>query len=72
MSHWFLRCENCAKLFPHAPISPQPDRLELLWPVKPDFPEVGQTLNCPHCERSALYQRHQLIVQPGAWQAVQR
>jgi DNA-directed RNA polymerase subunit RPC12/RpoP len=66
MSYWSLRCKNCAKLFPHTPIASQSDRLEFIWPVKPNFPEGGQTVECPHCQSSALYQRHQLIVQAGA------
>lgn len=63
MSHWVLRCKNCARRFAHIPVTPQPDRLENLWPLKPEFPEGGQNSTCPHCNGSALYQRHQLMIQ---------
>jgi hypothetical protein len=63
MSHWVLRCKNCAKRFPYSPTAPQPDRPEFLYPRKPEFPDGGENAACPHCHGSALYQRHQLIIQ---------
>ena len=29
--------------------------------LKPDFPQGGLKMECPHCKKTSLFQRHQLI-----------
>jgi hypothetical protein len=62
MSNWFLICSSCRKPFIHSHIATsRAEFLDPFGPFKPDFPEGGSTLQCPHCHQSALYQRHQLM-----------
>jgi hypothetical protein len=61
--HWVLACQSCLKLIPHSLVKPHSPRLEFIWPVKPEFPEGGQTLSCPHCAGFGIYQRHELFMQ---------
>ncbi|MDX6711596.1 MAG: hypothetical protein QOH96_2612 [Blastocatellia bacterium] len=35
-----------------------------LWPYRPELPERGVNLSCPHCHESATYQRFQLVYSP--------
>jgi hypothetical protein len=28
-----------------------------LWPYRPEFPDGGFTMDCPHCHKSSTYQR---------------
>jgi hypothetical protein len=37
--------------------------LNFFIPNKPEFPEEGSALECPHCGTKAVYQRHQLTYQ---------
>jgi hypothetical protein len=63
MPQWILLCQHCTKGFRHTKINPAAVTIpyDPLWPSKPDFPEGGQTLSCPHCKVPATYQRYQLI-----------
>jgi hypothetical protein len=33
-------------------------------PAKPDFPDGGQSMSCPHCGHSAMFQASDLRYQP--------
>jgi hypothetical protein len=57
--HEELRALNCNRQFAQFNIE---DDLESLYlPVKPDLPEGGKKLACPHCGRKATYQRTDLF-----------
>jgi hypothetical protein len=66
MPQWTLNCQNCKKIFRHSKIDPQSDILlyDPLWPYRPELPEHGVNLPCPHCHESATYQRFQLAYSP--------
>ena len=63
MAQWVLSCRNCHKTFPHSEMEAQPDdRLfDPLWPYRPEFPEGGLSIDCPHCKQAATYQRFELM-----------
>ena len=69
MARWVLSCPDCVKDFTQSEI---PER-SLLIPdpftgtvVKPEFPAGGQTVACPNCKSTSVYQRHQLIYRASA------
>src|SRR3981081_109933 len=65
MPQWTLNCKNCKKIFSHSKIeSPQTVRCDTRWPYRPETPEGGLTIDCPHCQTSALYQRFQFTFSP--------
>jgi hypothetical protein len=66
MPQWTLNCQNCKKIFRHSKIDRQSDILlyDPLWPYRPELPELGVNLPCPHCHESATYLRFQLVYSP--------
>jgi len=51
MAAWGITCLNCNRQFAQFNIA---DDLENLYlPVKPDLPEGGKELACPHCGHKA-------------------
>jgi hypothetical protein len=67
MPHWMLSCRNCHKNFVHSEIQPQSNDLlyDSLWPYRPEFPEGGLSVECPHCQQAATYQRFELMYRSG-------
>jgi hypothetical protein len=66
MPHWMLSCRNCEQQFPHSEI-PKEMASPLSGPFgflieKPLFPEQGLEVECPHCGKTSIYQRHQLTL----------
>ena len=65
MPRWVLGCPECHVDFTHSEIT-RNDRpsgaefLDFLTP-KPEFPDGGMTVECPHCKVSSVFQRHQLL-----------
>jgi len=60
MAQWILLCSNCGEEFFHSEVVA--DRGVFAWATpKPTFPEGGLQLDCPSCQVSSLYQRHQLL-----------
>jgi hypothetical protein len=61
-----LNCQNCKKLFPHSRIDPQSHMLlcDPFWSYRPEVPEGGANLLCPHCHKSVTYERFQLVYSP--------
>jgi hypothetical protein len=60
MPRWVLNCPECHSDFAHSDV--EDARLEdYLFPAKPEFPVDGLRVECPHCHRASLFQRHQLI-----------
>jgi hypothetical protein len=64
MARWVLDCPDCNKDFTHSEISE--NKSLILDPfigsiVKPEFPDGGQSVVCPNCKVTSLYQRYQLI-----------
>jgi hypothetical protein len=59
MASWVLECVNCN-------IRPsKKDSIENYFlPAKPVFPDGGQSMSCPHCGHSAMYQASDLRYQP--------
>ena len=66
MAQWVLSCRNCHKNFAHSEIEPRPDDrpFDPLWPYRPEFPEGGLSVDCPHCQQAATYQRFELMYHP--------
>jgi hypothetical protein len=66
MPQWTLNCQNCNRVFSHSKIDPQSDihLYDPLWPYRPELPEGGVILPCPHCHESATYLRFQLAYSP--------
>lgn len=61
MASWVLKCADCKQEFIHSTIRDNGKVSDLLLvPIKPDFPPAGTELACPHCSRSATYQRNDL------------
>ena len=59
MPRWVLRCPSCQQEFTHTQI--HRDKLEDYYlEPKPDFPQEGQPVQCPNCNSSAVFRRHQL------------
>ena len=65
MSRWVLSCAECNEDFTHAEKAeiqslisdPFTGRLP-----KPDFPDEGLELECPHCKKRSLYKKSQLVL----------
>lgn len=65
MPRWVLNCHDCTQEFTHSSISAKaPPDDAFLWTgfeAKPDFPSDGLNVECPHCKKTSLYQRYQLL-----------
>jgi DNA-directed RNA polymerase subunit RPC12/RpoP len=61
MCHWALRCSICGEEIPHSSVVENLPFTYLDLPHKPQFPTEGLDLACPHCGKSAIYQRHELV-----------
>ena len=62
MSQWTLKCSACGKEFPY---SSKPENLPFAGsysPHKLEFSSSRLTLVCPHCGKSASYERFDLSV----------
>jgi len=66
-AHWVLSCPACYAVFNHSEIPSQPSNApyDTLWPRKPDFPDGGASLTCPTCQKTAVFQRFELMYKPG-------
>lgn len=53
-AYWAVNCHHCRKAFTHSEI-PQEHAINYLLPAKPEFPDGGQELECPHCKSKATY-----------------
>ena len=58
MPTWELGCVSCKEKFHHSAVDET--GVNSLFPIKPEFPEGGSELACPHCGAKATYQRHEL------------
>jgi len=58
MSKWILVCKQCQKSFPHSEVGSS--LADYFFPEKPEFPQKGQDLECPHCKITSNYQRTDL------------
>ena len=49
--------------FAHSEIEPRPEGrvFDSLWPYRPEFPEGGLNVDCPHCQQAATYQRFEFL-----------
>ena len=65
MPRWVLDCPECNQEFPHSEIDTKrtPSSLDpFSWIAdKPDFPDEGIQLRCPHCKKLSVYKRYQLV-----------
>jgi DNA-directed RNA polymerase subunit RPC12/RpoP len=66
MSQWILTCSTCGKDFPHSSMHENSKHenltfIKLVLLRKPEFPSEGLALDCPHCGKSATYQRYDLL-----------
>lgn len=63
MPRWIVECPQCRKEFTHTDISKiasGPMRDPFASPPKPQIPESGAELKCPHCKNSATYRAFDL------------
>jgi len=57
MPRWIVDCAHCREEFTHTDI----DKIggvfarDPSWPPKPEFPEGGTELKCPHCKEASTY-----------------
>ena len=59
MARWLLYCPDCKQEFTHA--ETHSEKPPYSWfDAKPEFPEGGLNTVCPNCNKSAVYQRHEL------------
>jgi hypothetical protein len=65
--HWFVSCPACYTVFNHSAIPPRSLTLPFdpLWPRKPEFPDGGESLTCPACQKTSTFQRFELMYRPG-------
>ncbi len=63
MANWMLRCQNCSNAFLHSVIAVK-GVLDYFLPSKPESPDEGWELECPHCGHKGTYQRSDLFYQP--------
>jgi DNA-directed RNA polymerase subunit RPC12/RpoP len=61
MASWVLKCANCNSIFPHSTIEEGLENYFL--PIKPALPEKGQSMDCPHCGHTGIYQTSDLRYQ---------
>ena len=69
MTSWVLYCHLCDAEFTHSQISD--NRSSILDPftgaeIKPEFPIGGESLVCPNCKGTSVYQRYQLMYRASA------
>lgn len=61
MASWSLACRNRNKRFAYSQIG---DRLlDVLMPLRPEFPPDGVECECPHCKAKATYPINELRYQ---------
>ena len=62
MARWTLDCPHCKSNFTQSVIKSPSQMIDFfLGMPKPEFPEGGVSLQCPHCKMDSCYQRYQLI-----------
>jgi endogenous inhibitor of DNA gyrase (YacG/DUF329 family) len=60
MPRWILICPGCNEEFTLSEVTSE--GIPFTWGErKPDMPDDGASLECPHCEKPSVYKRHQLI-----------
>jgi hypothetical protein len=65
MPRWILTCPGCSEEFTHSEVTSE--GIPFTWGErKPDIPDGGANLECPHCKKSAVYKRYQLIYRDTA------
>jgi uncharacterized protein (DUF983 family) len=65
---WMLTCDRCDSEFPHSDVADRPASLRnpfTGYVHKPEFPSEGLSIECPHCKKSSVYQRYELIYRPA-------
>jgi hypothetical protein len=74
MPQWTLNCHNCNRVFSHSKIEPQSDDLfyDSLWPYRPEVPEGGTTVSCPHCKNLPPIGAISSYTRPNKPEAVRR
>jgi len=60
MSRWVLKCPQCRTDFVFRDIERPLTLMEYRSPRKPEFPDGGLTVQCPHCQQSSLFQQRDL------------
>ncbi len=65
VAYWVLTCLECDSTFPHTDLSTLSPSLRddpfLTGAPKREFPSEGIELECPNCNKSSVYFRHQLF-----------
>jgi hypothetical protein len=65
--HWVVSCPACYTVFSYSAIPPRSLSVPFdpLWPRKPDFPDGGESLTCPACQKTSKFQRFELMYRIG-------
>jgi hypothetical protein len=61
MASWVLECKQCHKIFHYVEI--QDKLVNMFIAEKPEFPEGGLEIQCPHCREKSTYKHQQLFYQ---------
>lgn len=65
MARWVLSCPECSQEFTHSQAeapSQNSFRDPFAWlGEKPEFPDAGLQMECPNCNKTAIYRRTQLM-----------
>jgi endogenous inhibitor of DNA gyrase (YacG/DUF329 family) len=63
---WVVSCPNCYLFFPHSEVAPRSTAFpyDWLYPVKPELPARGISMECPHCGTTSVFQTFNLMFRP--------
>jgi len=69
MARWILECHLCSAEFTHSQIyegSPSIRDPFTRTDIKPEFKSGGESVVCPNCRGTSVYQRYQLLYRASA------
>ena len=61
MPNWLLCCPHCNARFVHSEVTAPATYDPFYLSPKPEFPDGGINLTCPHCTKESCYERHDLV-----------
>ncbi len=64
MAQWVFYCHQCDAEIAHNQVYDSGSTIRdpfTQTEIKPEFPKGGQSLVCPNCKSTSVYQRYQLV-----------
>jgi C4-type Zn-finger protein len=61
MARWVLSCPFCNEEFTYSEIPGKSTLADFFLPPKPDVPIEGVKLDCPSCQKTTTFFRHQMV-----------